>query len=1132
MMSAPAKAVFLSYAREDAAAARRMAEALRSGGIEVWFDENELRGGDAWDANIRKQIKECALFAPVISANTQARPEGYFRLEWKLADRRTDLIGKSKAFLLPVCIDDTRDAEADVPDSFLAVQWMRLPGGETNAAFCERVRGLLDRSAGSPSTSSGQALPASESGAAQRGQIARAAPAASSSSHRPLHRRRLVAGLCAVAAIVSLVVWQPWRQAKPATPAAAQSGTALSPASAEVARLRARLIPDQWKKEDFEPWSAALDRIIAADDRNAGAWALRSIINSLQVMRTFEMSTQTLEAGRAAAQRALHLAPNSALGELALGMHYAAMISRGVDPQMARPHLNRALAALPADALTRYADLTTAWLGYEFERVERTAKAWLDAEPNADFPAHLLAAMNLGLRNATEASVWSKRAGSDRGITGIRALCAAFETNYYLRADLATARATLDLIPPGARTANRIVHARWLLAMAERRWDLALQELARTPEAVFFESGFYGPKTVLAGLAHAAAGRTDVALAQFREAERNLRELLAGDSQNEPLHALLALTLAHSGRTADARNELALVEPVVRGRPRVAYTGRVVLLLAQTHAALGNAQEAVAWLRELLSGPTSIPFTPASLRIDPRFQNIIGKPEVQALLKEFAHLDTANSTATAQAGPKSAPADKSIAVLAFTNLSDEKANEIFSDGISEELANVLGKIPGLRVAGSTSAFSFKGKGATAQEIGEKLGVAYFVEGNVKKAAGKVRITAKLISAADGLTMWTSDPFERELKDVWAVQDEIAGVIAQNLKLKLGAATRSLKTVNPEAHGLVLVGRHHWGLRTPADFDRAEAAFSQAVALDPQFAQAHAGLADVAVMRATYRMLDGEIEVADDLRRTREEAQRALALEPALAEAHAALGYALMLERKLTAAEAEFQKALALNPSYSTAHTWRGVLKFPEGRLDVALEDFEKATALDPLAPISLHMWSEALALAGRVDEALAMNSRAAAQRGEVWPPNRGNDVVLLWQKGRKEEAVAVARSVRVLWPKKPRWFADANAIWVLQQAGLQRDAADYAGQLLKELPATSSHRGLVLAALGRFEEAVPHLERASVMTDRNLFWAPMWDPFRETPRFQQLLAKIGCVEEYKVARATLVRLQRESAAVK
>src|ERR1700678_3179779 len=142
-MTETSHAVFLSYASQDSEAAQRMCEALRSAGIEVWFDRSELRGGDAWDQSIRKQIKTCALFIPIISTNTHARAEGYFRLEWKLAVDRSHLISATKAFLLPVAIDDTPDDDEEVPDRFRELQWTRLPAGETPAAFVVRVGQLL-----------------------------------------------------------------------------------------------------------------------------------------------------------------------------------------------------------------------------------------------------------------------------------------------------------------------------------------------------------------------------------------------------------------------------------------------------------------------------------------------------------------------------------------------------------------------------------------------------------------------------------------------------------------------------------------------------------------------------------------------------------------------------------------------------------------------------------------------------------------------------------------------------------------------------------------------------------------------------------------------------------------------------
>src|SRR5579864_1599237 len=142
-MTEPSRVVFLSYASQDAQAAQRICDALRAAGIEVWFDQSELRGGDAWDQSIRKQIKSCALFLPVISQTTHDRVEGYFRLEWKLAVDRSHLRAADQAFLLPVVIDDTRDDDERVPERFREVQWTRLPEGQTPPAFVERVRRLL-----------------------------------------------------------------------------------------------------------------------------------------------------------------------------------------------------------------------------------------------------------------------------------------------------------------------------------------------------------------------------------------------------------------------------------------------------------------------------------------------------------------------------------------------------------------------------------------------------------------------------------------------------------------------------------------------------------------------------------------------------------------------------------------------------------------------------------------------------------------------------------------------------------------------------------------------------------------------------------------------------------------------------
>ena len=458
-------AVFLSYAREDTVAVLRMAEALRAVGAEVWLDQSELTGGDAWDRKIRAQIGSCALFVPVVSAATQARREGYFRLEWKLADERTHLMAEGTPFILPVVIDDTTEREALVPKSFLAVQWTRLrPAGLPAFGGARGDQGY-----------GGQAL------------------------HEP----------------------------------------------------------------SLEAFGARVKKLLGGS---------------------------AIEAGRPrAAQR---------------------------DEGVASPAVNQ-----------------------------------------------------IGTR----------------------------------------------------KVGRRVPAAAWGVAVA-----------------------------VLAG---------------------------AG-----------------------------------------------VFLWKQSKPSLASMPNAGAGTRPPTAEKSS------------------------------------STTSTLAPSTSALAAGKSVAVLPFENLSGDKDNEYFSDGISVELLNQLGKVPGLRVAGRTSAFSFKGKNVPDAEIARTLGVAYVVNGTVQKAGTQVRITARLNNAADGFQIW-SEKFTEELKDIFAVQDKIAGLIAQNLQLTLGAA-RPARRVNPEAHQLVLEGRHFWMLRTDVAFERAEAAYQHAIELDPDFAEAHAGLADVWAIRGWYRIMAGNAVCRD------------------------------------------------------------------------------------------------------------------------------------------------------------------------------------------------------------------------------------------------------------------------------
>ncbi len=513
-MSGASKAVFLSYASQDAEAARRICEALRAAGVEVWFDQSELRGGDAWDRQIKRQIHDCALFLPIISITTQGRLEGYFRREWRLAVDRTRDMADGRPFLVPIVIDATQDSDAEVPDSFRAVQWSRLPGGETPPAFVERISRLV-------------------------------------STYRP--------------------------------------------ASTE----RAPSIPARF-----------------------------------------------------------------------------------------------ATSELPA--------------------------------------------------------------------------------------------------PKGTATP----HPKWAALL------IAL--------AVILIGGY-----------------------------------------------------------------VALDRWVLSKRPVPAAT-------AMTAAAVPE------------SG--TIP-------------------------------------------------QKSIAVLPFVNMSSDKDQEYFSDGLSEELIEQLSKIPDLRVPARSSSFYFKDKPEDIATMAQKLRVAHVLEGSVRKSGNRLRVTAELIRADNGYQLW-SETYDRELKDVFQVQDDIAGAVVGALKLKLGTvqAVASQRTTNTDAYNEFLLGRQFAARGGVDGFQRALENFKKAIALDPNYAAAYADLAVV-----EYRVADLTADAAG-AQQARATGDKAIALAPDAADGYAVRGFIRSnLDWDWVGAQADFARALKQDPSNSTVQRRYAQLLGTLGRLPEAIAADRKVVEVDPLS---------------------------------------------------------------------------------------------------------------------------------------------------------------------------------------
>jgi TolB-like protein/Flp pilus assembly protein TadD len=747
------KAVFLSYASQDAEAAKRICDALRAAGVEVWFDQSELRGGDSWDAKIRKQIKECSLFVPVVSVNTQRRHEGYFRLEWHLAEQRSHLIARGRPFIVPVTIDETRDAEALVPDAFLAVQWMKLPAGEANAAFVEQVRRLLSGEPFDPA------------------------------------------------------------QGRPFDAAQGRQGASFAKAS----------------------------------EAKAGSKELKTVERD-----------------------------------------------RPIPPSPLEPR-------------------------------------------------------------------------GDRG---------------------------------GIRGFDRLTAGDPALQNKPKRW---------------------------------------------------LKPVIAG-----AVVALVCLFMARPWEKSSA--PIPAVNPSPTGNPAL------------------------------------VPVSEDSLK-QPQQKTVKAIEELPVTARGSAQI---NGDA------------KSVAVLAFANLSDDKGNEYFSDGISEELLNVLAKIPNLKVAARTSAFYFKGKEVPVPEIARQLGVAYVVEGSVRKAGDKVRITAQLIKATDGFHVW-SDTFTRDLKDIFAVQDEIAGLIAKNLELKMGM-TAARPTIDVEAYQEYLAGRAAVARASHADLREAVGHFERAVAIEPKFAAAWVQLASAHTRLGRW----GGSPTLQAWQAARAAIDRALALEPDSPEVQLALGWILRTaEWDWYGAERAFRRTLELQPNQPDALAGTAVLLFNIGKTEEAYRLGQQAVQLDPLnASTQID-----LSIMYYMSKNWAEGGRAARRALQLAPKGASYHCILAWNLIGQQRFAEAETEIALDSDAIER----ANASGVLAIArGQEKEARVHLAELEKisganaELADLQNSIAGLCAGLGEKDRAFAALDRAAATRDPSMAWLlNSWylGPLFSDPRWSLLVHKLGLADE-------------------
>jgi len=465
---------------------------------------------------------------------------------------------------------------------------------------------------------------------------------------------------------------------------------------------------------------------------------------------------------------------------------------------------------------------------------------------------------------------------------------------------------------------------------------------------------------------------------------------------------------------------------------------------------------------------------------------------------------TAGSAAFRNSDAAAALPQKSVAVLPLLNESGDPKDEYFSDGLSEELIAALAQISGLKVIGRSSSFRFKDRKEEPKTIGEKLGVSTLLDGTVRKQGDRVRIVAELVNAADGIQLWTRT-FDRELKDIFAVQEEIAEAVADSLKVTLLGTQENqnqIATNNVEAHNAYLQGHFHLLRRNVEDFRKAIGYYDQAIDLDPRYALAYAERGEAWAFMGD---LTGQRPTAYP--KARSDAEKAVAIAPALAEARAALGWVLCLaDWKFAEGLAELKRAKELSPANPTANDLLARIIVYLGRFDEAEHQAREAVELDPLSTVTQGNLARVLFYAGKLDEADA----AARKSAELQPAGAGShrfQVLIAVQRGDGDAALREAQ----LEPDEGfRRFELALAHY----ARGERPAADaaLADLIAKAREGFAYQIAEVYAVRGEADKAFEWLQISFDDRDAGalgLLVDPLLRGLRDDARYKNLLVKLG-----------------------
>ncbi len=452
-------------------------------------------------------------------------------------------------------------------------------------------------------------------------------------------------------------------------------------------------------------------------------------------------------------------------------------------------------------------------------------------------------------------------------------------------------------------------------------------------------------------------------------------------------------------------------------------------------------------------------------------------------------------------------ATRSIAVLPFVDMSPKKDQEYLSDGIAEELLNLLVKIPDLQVAARTSSFSFKGREVTIADVARELHVANVLEGSVRKSGNRVRITAQLIRADNGFHLY-SETFDRTLDDVFGIQDEISAAVVEALKIQLLGAAPKAVVADPEAYALYLQGRYFYAHRTRADWEKAARAYEEALQIDPDYAAAWAGLSLVYTSQAgaTY------IDLHPGYAQARQAAQKALALNPTLPEGYLAeAAIQMSYDWDWSGAEASLQRALELAPGMADAVTEMGLLQRYLGDLDQAVILERRAVALDPLSLRGLHALGMALVYDGQLDEANHVYKRLLALNPEIPTANQARARVLQLQ-GRPQEALAIAEQ-----EADPFWSEYGRLIALYALGRTDEADARLPGFIEQNQLDSAFQIAQIYGFRGDDDKVFEWLDLAYVQRDGGLpeiMFDPYLRKYWDDPRWADILKKVGLYEAW------------------